>query len=199
VTAVVLASNNAGKLREFAELLQGVDFEVLPQARFAVAEVEETGVTFVENALLKARHASALSGLPAMADDSGLEVDALRGAPGVRSARYAGPRATDRENIEKLLDALAGVPDDRRTGRFQCIICYLRHAADPTPVICQGTWDGRILPAPRGRHGFGYDPVFLARGVDCSAAELPLDIKNRVSHRARALRALLERLRGTAS
>jgi XTP/dITP diphosphohydrolase len=195
VKPVVLASSNAGKLGEFSDLLNGAGFEILPQSRFAVGEVEETAVTFVENALLKARHASASSGRAALADDSGLEVDALGGAPGVRSARYAGSRATDRDNIEKLLEALAGVPDARRTARFQCIVCYLRHAEDPTPIICQGTWEGRILMAPLGQQGFGYDPVFLVPEFGCSAAELPRDVKNRVSHRAQALRALLARLR----
>jgi XTP/dITP diphosphohydrolase len=192
---VVLASNNPGKLREFSHLLQDLTLEVLPQAHFGLCETEETGLSFVENAVLKARHAARHTGLPALADDSGLEVDALNGAPGIYSARYAGPTATDRENLEKLLDALARVPDAERTGRFQCIIVYLRHALDATPRICHGTWEGRILWRPQGKNGFGYDPVFFVPGCGCSAAELTPDAKNRLSHRGQALRALIAALR----
>ncbi len=195
MTPVVLASNNAGKLREFAELLSGAKFEVLPQSRFGIAEAEETGATFAENAVLKARHASSVASLPAIADDSGLEVDALHGAPGVYSARYAGAAASDRNNIQRLLQELRDVPEGKRSARFRCVICYLEHGQDPSPVICRGTWEGRILMAPRGRCGFGYDPIFLVPAYGCSAAELSPQVKNRISHRAQALRTLLATLR----
>jgi XTP/dITP diphosphohydrolase len=168
---------------------------VLPQSSFGVPEAEETGLTFVENAILKARNAARHTGLPALADDSGIEVDALNGAPGIYSARYAGPGATDEENLLKLLAALEGLPEDRRGARFQCVIAYLRHAEDPTPLICQGTWEGRILAAPRGANGFGYDPVFFVPEEGVSSAELAPEIKNRLSHRGQALRRLLEGLR----
>jgi len=194
---VVLASGNAGKVREINQILAGLDIEVVPQTEFGVPEAEETGLTFVENAILKARNAAAHSGLPAIADDSGLEVDALDGAPGIYSARYAGPGAGDRANCDKLLAALSGVPDEQRTARFQCLMVYLRHAGDPTPLICQGTWEGRILHAPRGDNGFGYDPVFLVPEHGASAAELDPAFKNALSHRGQALRALVERLTGT--
>ena len=194
---VVLASNNAGKLREFNALLAGLDFEIVPQSRFNVPEVEETGLTFVENAILKARHAANLAQGPALADDSGLEVDALHGAPGIYSARYARPGASDTENLEKLLSMLNGVPEEARSARFQCVLVYMRHALDPTPLICQGTWEGRILAAPRGTHGFGYDPVFFVPTHGCTSAELPPETKNALSHRAQALQSLLTALRHT--
>ncbi len=192
---IVLASNNAGKLREFNQLLQDLDCEVVPQASLGVPEAEETGLSFVENALLKARNAAAHTGLPALADDSGLEVDALRGAPGIYSARYAGAGASDQANVDKLLAALEDVPEAQRTARFQCLIVYLRHAEDPTPILCQGTWEGRILRSPRGDQGFGYDPVFYVPQQDCASAQLPPAIKNRLSHRGQALRRLVEVLR----
>lgn len=192
----VLASGNPGKVREFNQLLSSLDFEVVPQSRFAVPEAEETGLTFIENAILKARNATQHTGLPALADDSGLEVDALNGAPGIYSARYAGPGAGDAENLEKLLAMLNGVPDERRTARFQCVLVYLRHALDPTPLICQGTWEGRILTAPRGSGGFGYDPVFLVPALGQASAELPPEVKNALSHRGQALRQLYQSLRG---
>ena len=192
---VVLASGNAGKVREFNQLLGGQHIEVVPQSHFGVPEAAETGLTFVENAILKARNAALHTGLPAVADDSGIEVDALNGAPGIYSARYAGEGASDEANLRKLLVALDGVPEDRRTARFQCLIVYLRHAEDPTPLVCQGTWEGTILAAPRGENGFGYDPVFLVPGRGLSSAELPPDEKNRLSHRGQALRRLLEALR----
>jgi len=194
---VVLASNNPGKLREFNALLAGLDFEIVPQSRFNVPEVEETGLTFVENAILKARHAANLAQGPALADDSGLEVDALHGAPGIYSARYARPGASDTENLEKLLSMLNGVPEEARSARFQCVLVYMRHALDPTPLICQGTWEGRILAAPRGTHGFGYDPVFFVPTHGCTSAELPPETKNALSHRAQALQSLLTALRHT--
>ncbi|MEZ5542275.1 MAG: XTP/dITP diphosphatase [Pseudomonadota bacterium] len=191
---LVLASSNPGKVREINQLLSGIDLHVRPQGEFGVTDIEETGLTFVENAILKARNAASHTGLPAIADDSGLEVDALNGAPGIYSARYAGHGAGDRANIEKLLEALQGVPDAQRTARFQCLIVYMRHAGDPTPLICQGTWEGRILPAPRGEQGFGYDPVFFVPTHDCASAELEPEAKNALSHRGQALRKLVAAL-----
>jgi len=192
---IVLASNNAGKVREFNQLLAGTEFEVVPQSEFAVEEIEETGLTFVENAILKARNAAAHTGLAAIADDSGLEVDALQGAPGIYSARYAGAGASDRQNLEKLLADIKDVPDTRRTARFQCLMVYLRHAGDPTPRIFQGTWEGRILQAPQGDNGFGYDPVFYVPEQECSSAQLAPEVKNRLSHRGQAVRQLVAALR----
>ncbi|TCT21944.1 XTP/dITP diphosphatase [Thiobaca trueperi] len=188
--SIVLASNNAGKVREIGQLLTEARIRIVPQGEYGVPEVEETGLTFVENAILKARHAARHSGLAAIADDSGLEVDALRGAPGIYSARYAGAGASDQENLLKLLRELEGVPENQRTARFQCLLVYLRHADDPTPLICQGTWEGRILTSPRGTNGFGYDPVFFVPTEGCSAAELDPETKNRLSHRGQALRRL---------
>ncbi|MGD9255091.1 MAG: RdgB/HAM1 family non-canonical purine NTP pyrophosphatase, partial [Chromatiales bacterium] len=158
---IVLASGNIGKVREINQLLSQSGFEVIPQSDFGVPEAEETGLTFIENALLKARNAAMHTGLPAIADDSGLEVDALMGAPGIYSARYAGAGASDEQNLEKLLAAMENVPDAQRTARFQCLMVCMKHAEDPTPLICQGTWEGSILREARGAHGFGYDPVFL--------------------------------------
>ena len=189
-----LASNNAGKVREFNELLAGLALQVIPQGQLGVPEADETGLTFVENAILKARHAAQLTGRPAVADDSGLEVDALNGAPGIYSARYAGVGASDTANVDKLLQALSGVPNALRSARFRCLMVYMRHGEDPTPLICQGTWEGRVLEAPRGDNGFGYDPVFYVPSHDCSAAELAADTKNRLSHRGQALRCLIEAL-----
>ena len=193
---IVLASSNAGKVREFNQLLGDLQLEVVPQSQFSVADADETGLTFVENAILKARNAAQHTGLPALADDSGLEVDTLHGAPGIYSARYAGPNASDTENLEKLLGMLKDVPGEKRGARFQCVLVYLRHALDPTPLICQGTWEGRILTAPRGTSGFGYDPVFFVPTHACSAAELPAETKNALSHRGQALRQLLTALPG---
>jgi XTP/dITP diphosphohydrolase len=193
---IVLASSNAGKVREFNQLLGGLQLAVVPQSQFSVADADETGLTFVENAILKARNAAQHTGLPALADDSGLEVDALHGAPGIYSARYAGPNASDSENLEKLLGMLKDVAEEKRGARFQCVLVYLRHALDPTPLICQGTWEGRILTAPRGTSGFGYDPVFYVPSHACSAAELPAQTKNALSHRGQALRQLLASLPG---
>ena len=188
---VVLASSNPGKVREINQLLADLDLNVVPQSEYGVIDAEETGLTFVENAILKARNAALHTGRPAIADDSGIEVDALNGAPGIYSARYAGIGAGDRANLEKLLAELSSVAEEERTARFQCLMVYLRHAHDPTPLICQGTWEGRILFAPRGDNGFGYDPVFHVPTHDCSSAELPPDIKNTLSHRGQALRKLL--------
>lgn len=186
---IVLASGNAGKIREIQAIL--ANQVIVPQSVFNVAECEETGTTFVENAILKARNAAAQSGLPAIADDSGIIVDALHGAPGVRSARYAGEGATDQDNVQKLLNALASVPGQQRTARFVCVIVLMRHAADPCPLIAQGVWEGRILPQPIGEGGFGYDPVFWLESHQCSSAQLPADVKNALSHRGQALRQLL--------
>ncbi|BCU08182.1 RdgB/HAM1 family non-canonical purine NTP pyrophosphatase [Allochromatium tepidum] len=191
---IVLASNNAGKVREIERLLAECHIHIRPQGEYGVPEAEETGLTFVENAILKARNAARHSGLPAIADDSGLEVDALRGAPGIYSARYAGPGATDEANLRKLLADLKDVPETERTARFQCVLVYLRHAEDPTPLICRGAWEGCILFEPRGTNGFGYDPIFLVPSLDLSSAELDPDTKNRLSHRGQALRRLQEQL-----
>ena len=192
---IVLASNNPGKVREFNQLLSDTALEVVPQSTCSVPEIEETGLTFVENAILKARNAAQHTGLPAIADDSGLEVDALDGAPGIYSARYAGAGASDRDNLEKLLDALREVDEQRRSARFQCLMVYMRHGQDPTPRIFQGTWEGRILRTPRGSGGFGYDPVFLVPDINRASAELAPDVKNRLSHRGQAIRQLVASLR----
>lgn len=194
MTEIILASSNKGKVREFNQLLAALDITVRPQGEFNVEDAEETGLTFVENAILKARNAAQHTGLPAIADDSGLEVDALNGAPGIYSARYARAGASDQANLEKLLADLHGIPEADRTARFQCLLVYMRHANDPTPLICQGTWEGRILTAPRGENGFGYDPVFFVPTHDCSSAELPADVKNSLSHRGQALQALVSAL-----
>jgi XTP/dITP diphosphohydrolase len=195
VKQVVLASSNPGKVREIHQLLAELDLDVEPQGAFGVDDAEETGLSFVENAILKARNAALHTGLPAIADDSGIEVDALNGAPGIYSARYAGVGAGDQANLEKLLAALTDAEEARRTARFQCLMVYLRHAHDPTPLICQGTWEGRILFAPRGENGFGYDPVFYVPTHNCSSAELPPETKNALSHRGQALRKLVAALR----
>lgn len=195
---VVLASANAGKLREMRGLLAEVGVHAVPQSAYDVPAVEETGLTFVENALLKARRASEVSELPAIGDDSGLVVDALAGAPGIRSARYAGADAGDAANIGKLLHELAGVAGPQRSARFYCAMVYLRHARDPAPIVCDGIWEGRVLEAPRGSGGFGYDPVFYVPAHGCTAAELAPATKNALSHRGQALRALIARLGGLA-
>ncbi|WP_252177971.1 XTP/dITP diphosphatase [Endozoicomonas sp. 4G] len=192
---VVLASGNQGKLIELQQMLSGLDFEVFPQSDFNVDSVEETGLTFVENALIKARHAAKLSGFAAIADDSGIEVDALNGQPGIYSARFAGEQATDKANNQKLLQSLNGLPKEQRTARFHSVLVYLRHAEDPTPLICHGRWEGYILDAPVGDQGFGYDPLFYVPDQDCAAAELSREQKNRISHRAKAMAQLLEQLK----
>ncbi len=194
---IVLASSNPGKVREINRLLADLGLHAHPQSEFGVEDAEETGLSFVENAIIKARNAARHTGLPAIADDSGIEVDALNGAPGIYSARFAGPGASDLDNLEKLLDQLQGVAAAERSARFQCLMVYLRHADDPTPVICQGTWEGSILFEPRGDNGFGYDPVFYVPTHDCSSAELAADVKNSLSHRGQALRQLVAALRPT--
>jgi XTP/dITP diphosphohydrolase len=195
---VVLASGNKGKLREINQLLEGLHIIAVPQTQLGVTDVEETGLTFVENAIIKARHAAQLTGLPAIADDSGIEVDALHGAPGIYSARYSGVGANDADNLRLLLNNLRAVPEAQRSARFQCLMVYMRHAKDPTPIICQGTWEGRILLEPVGENGFGYDPVFYVPEEACSAAQLASDVKNRLSHRGQALRKLMGALQNIA-
>ena len=187
---LVLASGNAGKLREIATLLQGLAITVRPQSDFAVTSVEETGSTFVENAIIKARHAARESGRPALADDSGIAVDALGGAPGVYSARYAGVGASDEDNLRKLLDATAHLPDPARGCRFVCVMVLMRNADDPLPLMATGIWPGQLLRTPRGTGGFGYDPIFQVSSHGCSSAQLPAALKNELSHRGQALRAL---------
>lgn len=189
-TSIVLASNNPGKLREFAQILAPWQREVLPQNQFNVPEVAETGLSFVENALIKARHAAQHTGLPAMADDSGIEVDALKGAPGIYSARFAGPGASDEENNRYLLEQLKEVAESQRSARYHCVIVYLRTAQDPMPLICQGSWEGMIVLTPKGEQGFGYDPLFYVPTHHCTSAELPPEVKNQLSHRGQALQAL---------
>jgi XTP/dITP diphosphohydrolase len=194
VTRIVLASANAGKLRELGSLLAPLALEVIPQGALGIDSPPETGTSFLANALLKARHAARSTQLPALADDSGLEVDALGGRPGVWSARFARPGASDAENLERLLTELAGVPAEQRQARYQCVIVLLRSADDEAPLIARGTWEGRIATRPRGQGGFGYDPVFVPGGERRTAAELGAEEKNRVSHRGQALAALVARL-----
>jgi XTP/dITP diphosphohydrolase len=191
MSKIVLASGNAGKLKEFSALLSGLDMDVIPQSDFKLSEAEETGLTFVENAIIKARHACLHTNLPAIADDSGIEVDALNGAPGIYSARYSGLGASNQQNLEALLSALKDTPESQRTARYQCVIVYLRHAEDPTPIICQASWEGKILLSPTGNGGFGYDPIFWVEAENCSAAELTAQKKHAVSHRGKAIRQFL--------
>ena len=195
MTRVVLASGNPGKLRELAALLAPLSLTPVPQGELGIPAVPETRATFLENALLKARHAAARAALPALADDSGLEVDALGGRPGVKSARFAHPGASDEENLERLLDELRGVPEGARRARYQCVIVFAHSAGDAQPLVARGSWQGRIASAPRGRGGFGYDPVFVPEGSARTAAELDPAEKNAVSHRAQALRELVAMLR----
>jgi len=190
---IVLASGNPGKIREIQALL--AEHPIVPQSDFSISDAEETGTTFVENAIIKARHAAQHSGLPAIADDSGLVVDALDGAPGVYSARYAGPGSSDLDNLQKLLQALEGVPEAQRSARFICVLAFMQHGIDPTPVIAQGVWEGRILTRPAGSNGFGYDPVFWVPTHQCASAELAPEVKNALSHRGQALRNLTAMLK----
>lgn len=191
---VVLATGNAGKVRELASLLSDFGLDVIAQTDLNVESAEETGLTFIENAILKARHAAQITGLPAIADDSGLAVDALGGAPGIYSARYSGEDATDQRNLEKLLEALKDVPDAGRQAQFHCALVYLRHAEDPTPIVCLGRWPGVITRAPSGNGGFGYDPIFFVPGEGKTAAELTREEKSAISHRGQALKQLLAAL-----
>lgn len=192
--SVVLASHNLGKVREFQTLLSACDFRVKPQSDFNIPSAEETGLTFVENAIIKARHACALSGLPAIADDSGIEVDALKGAPGIYSARFAGIAASDEANNALLLEKLQDIPAEQRQARYQCVLVFMRHELDPTPIICQGSWEGIITQSPIGDGGFGYDPLFYVPQYQCTSAQLSADIKNQLSHRGIAMSQLLLRL-----
>lgn len=194
---IVLATNNKGKLTELSALLSPLQLNILPQSHFTKIAAEETGSTFIENAIIKARHAADVSGLPAIADDSGLEVDALQGAPGIYSARYAGADATDQQNIDKLLDDLREVPEGKRTARFHCVLVYMKHALDPTPIICHGTWEGTITLDQLGRQGFGYDPVFFVSEVNKTSAQLSKEEKNAISHRGKALESLLQQLQSS--
>jgi XTP/dITP diphosphohydrolase len=195
VTSLILASGNSGKLRELAALLSPFGFELLPQTEFGIQTPPETGATFVENALLKARNAARLAGKAALADDSGIEVDALGGRPGVYSARYAGEAATDQDNLDKMLGELSDVPPVKRSARYRCAIVLVRDPDDPEPLIAQGAWEGRITRRPRGSGGFGYDPIFLPAGFNFTAAQVSVAVKNAESHRGQALKALLSGLR----
>jgi XTP/dITP diphosphohydrolase len=191
---IVLATGNLGKLAEFQQLLSNTDHAVMAQSDIDIPEAEETGLTFIENAIIKARNASKFSGFPALADDSGLEVDALNGQPGIHSARFAGLPSNDQHNNQKLLEALNDVPEQLRTARFQCLLVLLRHEHDPVPMIFHGCWEGRILFEPVGKNGFGYDPLFFVPEKNCSSAELSPEIKNKLSHRGRAMAQLLNHL-----
>lgn len=191
MSKVVLATGNPGKVREMSALLAEFGLDVLPQSDFNIVEADETGTTFIENAIIKAKHAATLTGLPAIADDSGLAVDVLQGAPGIYSARYAGTDASDRDNLLKLLANLEGVPAAQRTARFHCVLVYMRHADDPTPLVCHGTWDGVITAEPSGEDGFGYDPIFFVESEGCTSAQLTKQRKSELSHRGQALTKLL--------
>lgn len=191
---IVLATGNQGKVKELARMLSDLDIEVLPQSEFGVTDVAETGTTFVENAIIKARHAAQQTGLPAIADDSGLAVHALNGEPGVYSARYSGDQATDKTNIAQLLNVMTDVPKGKRQAKFLCVLVYMHHADDPTPIICQGEWHGEITTEQQGENGFGYDPIFWVKEQNCSSAQLSPEQKNILSHRGKALKLLLAQL-----
>ena len=193
---IILASSNPGKLKEFQAIFSRKNINIIPQSQFRIQDAEETGLSFVENAIIKARHAAKISGLPALSDDSGLEVDALRGKPGIYSARFSGANATDASNNEQLLQLLTNVPDDKRSARFHCVLVLMRHADDPVPLIFHGQWEGRILHEPSGNNGFGYDPLFFANDQNQASADLPPEIKNQVSHRGKAVAKLVRSLLG---
>jgi len=197
MSTIVLATGNQGKVKELASLLAQHQLEVVPQSNFNVPEIAETGTTFVENAIIKARHAAKITGLPAIADDSGLEVDALNGAPGVYSARYASDiceNPSDDDNTNKLLCMLESTPNEQRSARFHCVLVYMKHENDPTPIICHGVWQGSISRSKQGEQGFGYDPVFWQADLQLSSAQLQRDIKNKLSHRGQALAQLVKEL-----
>lgn len=194
VNRIVFASGNAGKVREIGQLLEGLSINILPQSYFNVPEIEETGRTFVENAILKARNAAHYTGLPAIADDSGIAVDVLQGRPGIVSARFAGVGASDEDNLLKLIGMIKPFSEDQRTARFICSMVYLRHEHDPIPIIAQGIWEGQLVTDPKGENGFGYDPIFYVSSHQCTSAELPPEIKNTLSHRGQALKQLLVKL-----
>ncbi|MFC1237731.1 XTP/dITP diphosphatase [Vibrio sp. F74] len=191
---IVLATGNQGKVKEMADLLSDFGFDVFAQSNFNVSEVAETGTTFIENAIIKARHAAKETGLPAIADDSGLEVDSLSGAPGIYSARYSGKNATDKQNLDKLLADMVDVPEGERTARFHCVLVLMKHEDDPTPIVCHGKWEGRILTKPSGENGFGYDPIFWVPETNCASAELDSVQKKQLSHRGKALKQLFATL-----
>lgn len=197
IQQVVLASNNQGKLREMAEILAPLGIELLPQSHFSVPVVDETGLTYVENAILKARMAAAVSGLPAIADDSGIEVDVLGGAPGIYSARYAGENATDQQNLDLLVRNVIATGVDKPVARYQCVIVYMRNAGDAIPIIASGTWEGYIVFEARGSYGFGYDPIFCVPEHGCTSAQLQPQVKNNISHRGQALNRLTQMLKHT--
>lgn len=197
MSQIVLASGNIGKLRELSQILSPLGLKLIAQSDLNITEADETGLSFVENAIIKARNAALLSGLPAIADDSGIEVDALHGAPGIYSSRYAGDEASDTDNIHALLAAMKDVPESERTARFQCVVVFMRHAEDPTPLICQGSWQGQILQSPSGEEGFGYDPIFWVSETDCTAAELTPEQKHAISHRGKAMRQFMEEFKYT--
>lgn len=192
---IILATGNLNKVREISASLQGSNIEIMPQSMFNVPDADETGTTFVENAIIKARNCAAHTGEAAMADDSGIEVDALGGAPGVHSARYSGEHANDDKNTALLLRNMEDVPDGKRTARYWCVMVYMRSASDPTPIICQASWEGVIIREKRGTNGFGYDPVFLIPELGKTVAEVSLEVKNSMSHRAKAIRMMTEKLR----
>ncbi|MDD9195956.1 XTP/dITP diphosphatase [Aliivibrio sp. S3MY1] len=195
MSKIVLATGNQGKVREMADVLSDFGFDVVAQSEFNVSDVAETGTTFIENAIIKARHAAKETGLPAIADDSGLEVDALNGAPGVYSARYSGESATDQKNIDKMLAAMDGIPAEKRTARFHCVLVLMKHENDPTPLICHGSWEGHITTEQQGENGFGYDPIFWVSEDNCSSAELEPARKKQLSHRGKALKKLFAALK----
>jgi XTP/dITP diphosphohydrolase len=192
---IVLATNNQGKVNELQALLANAGFDIIAQSQFNVLDVDETGLTFIENALLKARHTAKLTGLPAIADDSGLSVDALGGQPGIYSARYAGEHGNDKSNNQKLLKALQNIPKEKRTAYFYCALVFMKHENDPTPIICLGKWDGLILNEEQGDGGFGYDPLFYVPELGCTAAQLTKEQKSRISHRGQALKQLIKKIK----
>lgn len=195
LSKIILASNNKGKLKEFSQLFADSQIQIIPQGELGVSDAIEDGLSFVENAIIKARHACQQTQLPAIADDSGIEVDALKGQPGIFSARFAGDHGDDQANNQLLLEKLQGLPEAKRSARFQCVLAFMRHAQDPTPLVCQASWEGFILEAPRGENGFGYDPLFWVPTKQCSSAELPKEEKNKISHRAQAMQILLASLK----
>lgn len=194
-TTIVLATGNKHKVNEIDAILNTIGLKVVPQSNFNVAEAEETGTTFVENAIIKAKNASAQTGLPAIADDSGIEVDALNGEPGVYSSRYSGENATDKTNLDKLINNIQNIDPKQRTARYWCVMVFMRHAKDPTPIICQASWEGSLITTPTGTNGFGYDPIFWINDKQATAAEISLEEKNSMSHRSKALKMLLEKLK----
>ena len=190
-STIVLASNNTGKLREFNQLFADTHINIVPQNQFDVADAIEDGLSFVENAIIKARHAAKITQHPAIADDSGIEIDALNGEPGIYSARYCGEHGNDKGHNQLVLEKMQNIPERQRSARFQCVLAYMRHENDPTPLICQASWEGFILTEERGNNGFGYDPLFYVPEHDCASAELATTLKNTISHRAQALQILL--------